>query len=148
MRSRLVVIRASAAAALALAAGLCSCNRPGGEPGPLAASTAVPSFEDMTPSSGIDFERDNGHDTKSWRVVETVNGGLALLDFDSDGRLDIYFTNGRPPGRRRQPGTGCTGMPGTGNSKMFRQPPAPQMIPLDWVARRPTSTATGWWIFT
>ena len=98
MRSRLVVIRASAAAALALAAGLCSCNRPGGEPGPLAASTAVPSFEDMTPSSGIDFERDNGHDTKSWRVVETVNGGLALLDFDSDGRLDIYFTNGRPPG--------------------------------------------------
>ena len=98
MRSRLVVIRVSAAAALALAAGLCSCNRPGGEPGPLAASTAVPSFEDMTPSSGIDFERDNGHDTKSWRGVETVNGGLALLDFDSDGRLDIYFTNGRPPG--------------------------------------------------
>ena len=78
MRSQLVIIRASAAAALTLAAGLCSCNRAGEEPGPLAASTAVPSFEDMTPSSGNDFERDNGHDTKSWRVVETVNGGLAL----------------------------------------------------------------------
>ena len=52
----------------------------------------------MTSSTGIDFERDNGHDGKSWRVVETVNGGVALLDFDSEGRLDVYFTNGQRPG--------------------------------------------------
>ena len=83
---------------LLLMAVLCSCNRSAEPPGLTGASPVFPSFEDVTSSTGIDFERDNGHDGKSWRVVETVNGGVALLDFDSDGRLDVYFTNGRRPG--------------------------------------------------
>ncbi len=82
---------------LLLMAVLCSCNRSAEPPGLTGASPVFPSFEDVTSSTGIDFERDNGHDGKSWRVVETVNGGVALLDFDSDGRLDVYFTKGRRP---------------------------------------------------
>ncbi len=60
-----------------------------------AASVSFVTFEDVTAASGITFQRDNGFDGKSWRVVETVNGGVAVLDYDGDGLLDVYFTNGR-----------------------------------------------------
>ncbi|MDE0101916.1 MAG: CRTAC1 family protein [Bryobacterales bacterium] len=32
--------------------------------------------------------------TSSKRMIETMAGGLAVFDFDRDGRLDIFFTNG------------------------------------------------------
>jgi hypothetical protein len=53
------------------------------------------SFTDVTESSGVRFQHTSGFDGRSWRVAETVNGGVALLDCDGDGWLDIYFTNAR-----------------------------------------------------
>jgi hypothetical protein len=55
-------------------------------------------FEDRQRSSGIGFVLDNGT-TPDKTVIEAVLGGVALLDFDNDGRLDVFFTNGaRIPG--------------------------------------------------
>ncbi|MBI4583356.1 MAG: CRTAC1 family protein [Planctomycetes bacterium] len=54
-----------------------------------------PEFVDAAQELGVTFVHDSGFDGKRYRVVETVTGGLALLDFDSDGWLDLYFTNGR-----------------------------------------------------
>ncbi len=55
-------------------------------------------FEDRQPSSGINFVLDNAT-TLDKTVIEAVLGGVALLDFDNDGRLDVFFTNGaRIPG--------------------------------------------------
>ena len=41
----------------------------------------------------IDFRLEN-NETPKRHVIETMAGGVAVFDFDSDGDLDIYFTNG------------------------------------------------------
>jgi hypothetical protein len=76
-------------AAWCLALG--SCSR---EPTSPAAIGEFPTFREVAAEAGVAFERDHGFDGVRFRVVETVNGGVALLDFDQDGLLDIYFTNG------------------------------------------------------
>src|SRR5258708_12598005 len=40
---------------------------------------------------GIRFEHLSNPELKY--IVESMGGGVALLDFDGDGWLDIYFTN-------------------------------------------------------
>ena len=50
-------------------------------------------FVDATQTAGIEFEHRNSA-TPSKYLLETMGGGVALLDYDNDGRLDIFFTNG------------------------------------------------------
>ena len=50
-------------------------------------------FTDVTKASGIAFTHANSA-TASKYLVETMGGGVALLDYDNDGRLDVFFTNG------------------------------------------------------
>ena len=64
----------------------------------LAGSTGPIQLEDRQRASGIDFVLDNGT-TPDKPIIDGVLGGLAVLDFDNDGRLDVFFTNGaRIPG--------------------------------------------------
>jgi enediyne biosynthesis protein E4 len=51
----------------------------------------VPQLEDVTAAAGITFK----HDTAPLKkyVVESMSGGVILIDYDRDGWPDIYFTN-------------------------------------------------------
>ena len=62
-------------------------------------------FTDITAASGIDFIHQHSPTSNKY-LIETMGGGVALFDYDNDGRLDIFFTNGahlddpQPPGKR------------------------------------------------
>jgi enediyne biosynthesis protein E4 len=59
-------------------------------PGP---ATSAPTFTDATEASGIGFRHENSP-TASKYLIETMGGGVAVFDYDNDGRLDVFFVNG------------------------------------------------------
>ncbi len=50
-----------------------------------------PLLADITASTGIKFEHVASSDARY--IVESMSGGVALIDYDGDGWPDIYFTN-------------------------------------------------------
>ena len=54
-------------------------------------SAGYPRLVDITRSTGITFEHNSSPEQKY--IVESMSGGVALIDYDADGWQDIYFTN-------------------------------------------------------
>ena len=48
-------------------------------------------FTDITEKAGVTFKHISSPEKKY--IVESMSGGVALLDYDNDGYLDIYFVN-------------------------------------------------------
>lgn len=53
----------------------------------------LPKFVDVTEAAGIEF-RNASSATSQKYLMEAMVGGVATLDFDQDGLLDLYFVNG------------------------------------------------------
>lgn len=52
---------------------------------------AAVKFSDIAQSAGINFINASSPEKKY--IVESMSGGVAMFDFDNDGRLDIYLVN-------------------------------------------------------
>jgi hypothetical protein len=90
------------AAAALLAGGLLgvvACRRgvlPPTDPdaGKRAEPDGPPLFRDVTAETGISNVYHNGQDAGHYAIPESLGGGVALIDFDGDGLLDIFVTGG------------------------------------------------------
>ena len=60
-------------------------------PQPALSATSLPQLVDITASTGIQFNHLSSPEQKF--IVESMSGGVALIDYDRDGWPDIYFTN-------------------------------------------------------
>lgn len=99
---------------LALWTAALGCGSPA--PPPQAESKGSPAgyFEDLTNDSGIAFTYRNGVEAGLTTILESLGGGVALLDYDGDGLLDIFVTGGG--GFGGPDGKTITGLPG----KLFK----------------------------
>ncbi len=62
-----------------------------------------PRFVDVAAEAGLDFTYFNDASSGHWLIVEVMGGGAGWLDYDLDGWLDLYLTEGC---RLEQAGTG------------------------------------------
>jgi enediyne biosynthesis protein E4 len=53
----------------------------------------LPVFRDVAAQARVGFYC-NGSPTSQKYLIETMPGGVAMFDYDGDGRLDLYFVNG------------------------------------------------------
>ncbi|HVS39813.1 MAG TPA: CRTAC1 family protein [Gemmataceae bacterium] len=61
---------------------------------PPAVPEGPPIFQDVTAGTGVDFSYRNGEEADLYTILESLGGGAALLDYDQDGRLDIFLAGG------------------------------------------------------
>jgi hypothetical protein len=72
----------------------CSEKPPPTAPRSEQAASEPAAFEDVTAKSGVAFTYRNGEETGHFAIIESLGGGVALVDFDGDGLLDIFLPGG------------------------------------------------------
>jgi hypothetical protein len=93
----LVAVVAGAVAWWALAPLDSATTQRGGaepEPEPQAEPPGPAWFRNVTPGSGIDFTAHNGKEAGQYAILETLGSGVALIDYDGDGLLDVFLAGG------------------------------------------------------
>ena len=103
-------------------------------------------FVDILPGSGVDFVHVSG--MTAAKQFPTANGsGVAIFDFDGDGKLDLYFATGNCPASGP-----CRAVP----NRLYRNlgggqfhdvtgalgPGLPRLLPRDHASATSTTTAT------
>src|SRR5437879_2628117 len=82
------------------------------QPATLVSTPGLPWFEDVTGASGIDFQHFDAS-TDLDMVPERMGSGVAWIDYDNDGWLDLFCVQDGP----LQPGSANTSAP---TCKLYR----------------------------
>jgi enediyne biosynthesis protein E4 len=97
--SGLAAVQAAAAPSAGAPQQATATGQPSSAPAAQRAPAAAPAgkwpvFTDVLPTSGITWQRSFGdHDFSN--IVEGTGSGACVFDYDGDGKLDIYFPQGR-----------------------------------------------------
>jgi hypothetical protein len=94
LRPGFAVVVGTAVLVICLQAQRASRAAPAGRPARQShthSDAVVPQLVDITASTGIHFKHLAAPDKRY--IVESMSGGVALIDYDRDGWPDIYFTN-------------------------------------------------------
>src|SRR5262249_26882440 len=51
-------------------------------------------FADITERSGVKITYRNGEETNHLSILESLGGGVGVIDFDGDGLLDLFIVGG------------------------------------------------------
>jgi len=95
-RNRRLLVAVGLAAALAGALAVFAAAPPPAAAGPSGPAEAPAiEFRDVTPQTGIAFVHTDGSCGKRW-YAEPFASGVAVFDYNNDGRQDIYFLTGTP----------------------------------------------------
>jgi hypothetical protein len=97
-RSLAVLAALSAAAGTTLLFGLGCSTDDKPPPPPVGISTTgeigPPLYKDVTLTSNVDFSYRNGEESGFYAILESLGGGVVLIDYDGDGLLDIFVPGG------------------------------------------------------
>src|SRR5436189_1651920 len=66
----------------------------------LAAPLRVADFRNVAEKAGLTHSFPNGGATSKQYIIETTGSGVALIDYDNDGFLDIFIVSGESGSNR------------------------------------------------
>lgn len=84
-----------------------------------AAQSTQARWHDMTEAMKVEHVYRNGHEANQFTILESLGGGIALLDFDCDGRLDLFAPGGGKFEPAEGGSSGKTSLPGL-PAQLFR----------------------------
>jgi hypothetical protein len=113
-----------------------SCSRQTDPSAPAAeqVKSSMPIFTDRTADTGIDFSFRNGQEAGHLAILESLGGGILLIDYDQDGLYDIFIPGGGyydGPDKKEIKGHPCKLYKNLGNWR-FKDVTAEVGLDIDW----------------
>jgi len=76
------------------AQGVATRNAPPASRNPASGKPFLARFTDIAAQAGLSMRFASGNETSKKYIIEANGTGVAFVDYDNDGRLDLFMVNG------------------------------------------------------